>query len=188
MAGPEHVQQKEKFAGLLLIAAAALALVAANSRFAGAYQALLHFRVGMLSVEHWVADGLMAVFFLLVGLEVKREWFEGRLALARAKAAAVGGCGVRHGGAGIGLSARHGFRSGVGQRLGDPGRDGHRLRDRRPGASRPTRPAVDQGAARHHRHRRRHRRRADHRFVLRRRAEPDGRRRGSALCWWPWLE
>jgi NhaA family Na+:H+ antiporter len=83
----EYAQRREKLAGLLLIAAAALALVAANSRLAGAYAALLHWkigpslpRMGMLSVEQWIADGLMAGFFLLVGLEVKREWFEGQLA------------------------------------------------------------------------------------------------------------
>ena len=63
----EYAQRREKLAGLLLIAAAALALVAANSRLAAAYAALLHWkigpslpRMGMLSVEQWIADGLMA--------------------------------------------------------------------------------------------------------------------------------
>ena len=36
-------------------------------------------RFGVMSVHQWVADGLMAIFFLLVGLEVKREWYDGRL-------------------------------------------------------------------------------------------------------------
>jgi NhaA family Na+:H+ antiporter len=79
-------RNSERNAGLLLIAAAAAALFAANSPFSEAYQHLLHAkfgpalpRMGQLDVHHWVADGLMAVFFLLVGLEVKREWYDGRL-------------------------------------------------------------------------------------------------------------
>lgn len=77
---------KERAAGLLLIAAAALALVLANSPLAAAWHHLLEAplgivlpRVGMLTPHLFVADGLMAIFFLLVGLEVKREWYEGRL-------------------------------------------------------------------------------------------------------------
>ena len=79
-------QRAERNAGLLLIAAAALAVVAGNGPFATAYQDLLHLkfgpvlpRIGQLAVHHWIADGLMAIFFLLVGLEVKREWYDGRL-------------------------------------------------------------------------------------------------------------
>ena len=82
-------QQIEKAAGLVLIASAVLALAAANSGLAGAYHALLDLRfgpalprIGVPSVHVWVADALMAVFFLLVGLEVKREWYEGRLSTA----------------------------------------------------------------------------------------------------------
>ena len=80
-------QQKEKVAGLILMASAAIALALANGPFADAYQHVLHLRagptlprLGVPSVHEWIADGLMAVFFLLVGLEVKREWFDGRLA------------------------------------------------------------------------------------------------------------
>jgi len=86
VASTEKQLKLEKYAGLLLIAAAALALIAANSPLAGAYHDLLHLelgpsmpRFGQMSLHQWVADGLMAVFFLLVGLEVKREWYEGRL-------------------------------------------------------------------------------------------------------------
>ena len=82
-------QREEKLAGLLLIAAAALALLAANSGAADLYHHLLDYRIGpalprigVPSVHLWVADALMAVFFLLVGLEVKREWYEGRLSTA----------------------------------------------------------------------------------------------------------
>jgi Na+:H+ antiporter, NhaA family len=65
--------------GLVLMASAALALVVANSAAAPAYFAVLKAYLGPLSVLHWVNDGLMAVFFLLVGLEIKRELLDGRL-------------------------------------------------------------------------------------------------------------
>ena len=72
---------------MLLIGAAALALLLANSSAAGSYHAVLELKVGpslprlgQPSLHHWVADGLMAIFFLLVGLEVKREWYDGLLA------------------------------------------------------------------------------------------------------------
>jgi NhaA family Na+:H+ antiporter len=81
-----NIQAQEKLAGLLLIGAAGLALLAANSGLAHTYHELLDLkfgpvmpRLGQMSVHYWIADGLMAVFFLLVGLEVKREWYEGRL-------------------------------------------------------------------------------------------------------------
>lgn len=80
------VQKQEKIAGLLLIAAAAAALLLANSNLSHAYHAALEAkfgpampRFGVMSVHYWIADGLMAIFFLLVGLEVKREWYDGRL-------------------------------------------------------------------------------------------------------------
>lgn len=98
-------QRLERNAGLLLIAAAAAALAIANSAFAEAYQDLLHLkigpalpRVGQMDLHHWIADGLMAVFFLLVGLEVKREWYDGRLATAADRRlpilAAIAGMGL----------------------------------------------------------------------------------------------
>ena len=86
-ASAEKQQRFEKYAGLLLIAAAAAALIAANSPLASAYQSLLHLklgpampRLGTMTLHEWIADGLMAIFFLLVGLEVKRELYDGRLA------------------------------------------------------------------------------------------------------------
>jgi Na+:H+ antiporter, NhaA family len=65
--------------GALLMAAAAAALVVANSPLAPAYARLLHDELGPMSVHRWINDGLMALFFLLVGLEIKREFLDGRL-------------------------------------------------------------------------------------------------------------
>ncbi|RWA66856.1 Na+/H+ antiporter NhaA [Mesorhizobium sp.] len=69
----------EAAGGIILMAAAALALIVANSPLAGTYFAVLHAYLGPLSVSHWINDGLMAVFFLLVGLEIKREMLDGQL-------------------------------------------------------------------------------------------------------------
>jgi NhaA family Na+:H+ antiporter len=70
----------EATGGMLLIAAAALALIAANSSLAPLYRELLAAAVGPLNVHHWINDALMAFFFLLVGLEIKREFLDGSLA------------------------------------------------------------------------------------------------------------
>ncbi|MBI0475641.1 Na+/H+ antiporter NhaA [Sphingomonas sp. MA1305] len=79
----------EAAGGIVLIAAALVALVAANTAAtAGAYDALLHLEtgpvlspeLGPMTVHLWINDGLMALFFLLVGLEIKRELVDGRLA------------------------------------------------------------------------------------------------------------
>lgn len=70
----------ESAGGIVLITAASLALIVANSRFAATYFAVLHSYVGPLSVSHWINDALMALFFLLVGLEIKREFIDGQLA------------------------------------------------------------------------------------------------------------
>jgi NhaA family Na+:H+ antiporter len=80
----------ESAGGILLLAAAALALIISNSPLAALYESLLnlHFgpTIGALSLEksllHWINDGLMAVFFFLVGLEIKREVLEGELSSA----------------------------------------------------------------------------------------------------------
>ena len=81
-----NAERAERNAGLLLIAAAAIALIIANSPWGEAWHHLLEMplglalpQVGMLTPHLFVADALMAIFFLLVGLEVKREWYEGRL-------------------------------------------------------------------------------------------------------------
>ncbi|RUU46698.1 Na+/H+ antiporter NhaA [Mesorhizobium sp. M6A.T.Ca.TU.002.02.2.1] len=69
----------EAAGGIILMAAAALALIVANSPLAEIYFDALHVYLGPLSVSHWINDGLMAVFFLLVGLEIKREMLDGQL-------------------------------------------------------------------------------------------------------------
>ncbi|RWC31909.1 MAG: Na+/H+ antiporter NhaA [Mesorhizobium sp.] len=69
----------EAAGGIILMAAAALALTVANSPLAETYFSALHAYLGPISVSHWVNDGLMAVFFLLVGLEIKREMLDGQL-------------------------------------------------------------------------------------------------------------
>ncbi|GEP06474.1 Na(+)/H(+) antiporter NhaA [Methylobacterium oxalidis] len=69
----------EASGGLILMASAALALIVANSPLADSYFAALKSYLGPLSLLHWINDGLMAVFFLLVGLEIKREVLDGRL-------------------------------------------------------------------------------------------------------------
>lgn len=69
----------ESSGGLLLIAVALLAIATANSPLASVYFAALDAKVGPLSLLHWINDGLMALFFLLVGLEIKREILDGHL-------------------------------------------------------------------------------------------------------------
>ena len=65
--------------GVLLMLVAALALLAANSPVASFYFGALSIYLGPLNVLHWINDGLMALFFLLVGLEIKREVRQGQL-------------------------------------------------------------------------------------------------------------
>lgn len=65
--------------GLVLMGTALFALVIANSPLRHIYFDTLHQYVGGLSVLHWINDGLMAVFFLMVGLEIKREFLDGHL-------------------------------------------------------------------------------------------------------------
>jgi NhaA family Na+:H+ antiporter len=69
----------EASGGILLIAAAVLALAVANSGAAPLYFRALAAYLGPLTLLHWVNDALMAVFFFLVGLEIKRELVDGNL-------------------------------------------------------------------------------------------------------------
>jgi Na+:H+ antiporter, NhaA family len=85
----------EASGGLVLMAVALLALVVANSPAASVYFATLKTYVLGLSVLHWINDALMALFFLLVSLEIKREMLDGQLSTWRRRAlpgiAAAGG-------------------------------------------------------------------------------------------------
>lgn len=80
-----EILRKETVGGGLLVLAALVALLLANSPAAGAYTALRDLRVGPealhldLTIGAWAADGLLAIFFFLVGLELKREFVAGDL-------------------------------------------------------------------------------------------------------------
>jgi NhaA family Na+:H+ antiporter len=71
--------EQEASGGIILMVAAAAALCIANSPLSASYFGALHFYIGGLSVLHWINDALMALFFLLVGLEIKRELLDGEL-------------------------------------------------------------------------------------------------------------
>lgn len=101
-----NLLESEAFGGISLITATVVALTWANSPFASSYFGLQHapleLRAGgfrlELSLLHFVNDFLMAIFFLMVGLEIKRELVIGELATAKARvlpvAAALGGMAV----------------------------------------------------------------------------------------------
>ena len=95
--------EHEAAGGIVLLAAAILALVVANSPLSAGYQHLLHRLVTLgiapisltQSLLHWINDGLMATFFFLIGLEIKREFLAGALSSRKSAAlpviAALGG-------------------------------------------------------------------------------------------------
>lgn len=71
--------QSEKAGGILLIVCTIVSLLLANSAIGADYLQIWHVYVGGLSIEHWINDALMAIFFLLIGLELKRELYNGEL-------------------------------------------------------------------------------------------------------------
>ena len=85
----------QRAGGAFLIVASILAMIWSNSSLSGLYQSTLHARLGPLPVAEWINDGLMAIFFLLVGLELRREIVSGELSsparLAAPGIAALGG-------------------------------------------------------------------------------------------------
>ncbi|GJL81467.1 MAG: Na(+)/H(+) antiporter NhaA [marine bacterium B5-7] len=87
----EEFLHQETTTGILLISCAIIALLIANSGFVEAYTHILHtpiaLSIGSLQVEHsvhhWINDGLMTIFFFVVGLEIKREMLTGELSSLR---------------------------------------------------------------------------------------------------------
>jgi NhaA family Na+:H+ antiporter len=71
--------QTQAAGGYVLMLAAALAMMVANSGWSETYFHTLHVYIAGLSLLHWINDGLMAIFFLLVGLEIKREFLIGEM-------------------------------------------------------------------------------------------------------------
>ncbi|MEA1886122.1 MAG: Na+/H+ antiporter NhaA [Bacteroidota bacterium] len=77
----------ETYGGVLLLGATILALIWANSPLSHIYDSILHYEIGIASshftleesVLHWINDGLMAIFFFMIGLEIKREMLIGHL-------------------------------------------------------------------------------------------------------------
>ncbi|MBK8944791.1 MAG: Na+/H+ antiporter NhaA [Ignavibacteriae bacterium] len=71
--------ESEKAGGMILIICTIISLIIANSTFGDNYQNFWHIKFAGLSIEHWINDGLMAIFFLLIGLELEREIYTGEL-------------------------------------------------------------------------------------------------------------
>ena len=98
--------RSDQGAGIVMLAFMALALVAANSPFAALYQAVhhtpVHLRIGELLIEgpmvYWINQGLMVIFFVIIGFEIKQQVLEGQLNTLRSAAlpafAALGGMAV----------------------------------------------------------------------------------------------
>ena len=96
----------ESSSGMLLLIAGLISLVLSNSCFAGVFDHILHLKLYFgtylplfyKSTQHWINDGLMVIFFFVVGLELKREFLEGELSMPSQAIlpviAAVGGMAV----------------------------------------------------------------------------------------------
>ena len=118
------ITQSESFAGILLLCCAVLAMIVANSPLSDTYAGLWKTQFGFsingtfigMSLEHWINDVLMAFFFLVVGLEIKREVLFGELAGFKRAAlpiiAALGGMvgpGLIYFALNGGTASEHGF-------------------------------------------------------------------------------
>lgn len=126
----------EKSGGMSLIFCAIISLLLANSMIRIEYTSFWHQQFASLSVDHWINDGLMAIFFFLIGLELKREIYIGELSVLKVAAlpvsAAIGGMFVpaalyiwlnadtsTQSGAGIPMATDIAFALGIVSLLGD---------------------------------------------------------------------
>lgn len=75
--------ESEKVSGAIIILVTVFSIFLANSSYGPGYLSSLHTKVAGISVEHWINDGLMAVFFLYIGLELERELYNGELSNLR---------------------------------------------------------------------------------------------------------
>lgn len=86
--------ESEKTGGLILVIAASISITLANSIWSDAYLSIWHYDIGGKPTEYWINDGLMAIFFLLIGLELEREVYIGELSnLKNASLPIVGAIG-----------------------------------------------------------------------------------------------
>jgi Na+:H+ antiporter, NhaA family len=69
----------EKSGGIVLVACSILSLILSNSAFQESYQSIWSYELADNSISHWINDGLMTIFFLLIGLELEREIYVGEL-------------------------------------------------------------------------------------------------------------
>lgn len=128
--------ENEKSSGLVLIACTLVSLFLANSIFSAEYLHTWHMKIGTESLEYWINDGLMTIFFLLIGLELEREVYLGELSNIKEALlpifAALGGMlvpaglylllnygTVAHSGAGIPMATDIAFALGVLSLLGN---------------------------------------------------------------------
>src|SRR5688572_19090758 len=75
--------QSEQFGGVLLLGCTIVSLALANSPLAEGWLHLWHVKLGPLSLDHWINDALMAIFFLMIGLELERGVYVGALSKVR---------------------------------------------------------------------------------------------------------
>jgi len=73
------VLRKETVGGTVVLLAAVVAVIWANTPFGDLYQDIRNYEIGPLDIEHWAADGALALFFYIAGLELKREFMVGSL-------------------------------------------------------------------------------------------------------------